>query len=83
VNTSAVIASSDPLRKNPRANDDRLLTAEDLAERWQLPGVRPATAVYRLAREGVIPVVRIGRYYRFRLAAIEAFEAAGGVAGDG
>lgn len=56
----------------------QLLTAEDLAERWQVK----VSAVYRLAREGVIPAVRLGRYYRFKPEAIESFEAAGG-AGDG
>lgn len=50
----------------------RLLTADELAERWQVP----KTQVYRLAREGRIPVVVIGRYYRFRLDAIEAWERA-------
>jgi excisionase family DNA binding protein len=57
---------------------DRLLTADELAERWQVPKAQ----VYRLAREGLIPCVRIGRYARFRRAAIEEFEAAGGVAAD-
>jgi excisionase family DNA binding protein len=51
----------------------RLLTAEELAERWQ---VKPPF-VYRLAREGAIPKVPIGdRTVRFRLSAIEAWEAA-------
>lgn len=49
----------------------QLLTAEQLAERWQVP----KTQVYRLAREGRIPTVQIGRYYRFKLEAIEAWEA--------
>jgi excisionase family DNA binding protein len=48
----------------------RLLTADQLAERWQVP----KSQVYRLAREGRIPTVEIGRYYRFRLDAIEAWE---------
>lgn len=48
----------------------RLMTAEELAARWQVP----KTQVYRLAREGRIPTVEIGRYYRFRLDAIEAWE---------
>jgi excisionase family DNA binding protein len=48
----------------------QLLTAEQLAERWQVR----ASHVYRLAREGAIPFVRLGRYVRFRLDAIEAFE---------
>ena len=48
-----------------------LLTVDDLAERWQVP----KSHVYRLTREGVIPAVRLGRYYRYRLDAIERWEA--------
>ena len=47
-----------------------LLTANQLAERWQIP----RSHVYRLAREGRIPVVELGRYRRFKLDAVEAFE---------
>lgn len=52
----------------------QLLTAEQLAERWQVPKAH----VYRLAREGRLPAVRIGRYYRFRTQVIEEWEQAGG-----
>jgi len=48
----------------------KLLTAEELAQRWQVP----KTQVWRLAREGAVPVVRIGRYMRFRRDAIEQWE---------
>jgi len=48
----------------------RLLTADDLAERWQVP----KSHVYRLTREAKIPTVRLGRYYRYRADVIEAFE---------
>lgn len=48
----------------------KLLTADDLAERWQL---KPS-AVYRLTREGVIPCVKLGRYYRYSPEQIEAYE---------
>jgi excisionase family DNA binding protein len=51
----------------------KLLTAEQLAERWQIP----TSQVYRLTREGQIPAVRLGRYYRYAPAAIKAFEAGG------
>lgn len=51
-----------------------LLTAEQVAERWQVPRAQ----VYRLARDGRLPAVAIGRYYRFELAALEAWEHAGG-----
>jgi excisionase family DNA binding protein len=47
-----------------------LLTADELAARWQVSKHH----VYRLARDGRVPCVPIGRYYRFRLAAIEAWE---------
>jgi excisionase family DNA binding protein len=49
---------------------DTLLTADQLAARWQVP----KSQVYRLARDGLIPTVRIGRYYRFKVSAVEAFE---------
>lgn len=55
----------------------KLLVAAELAERWQVP----TSQVYGLAREGKIPTVRIGRYRRFRLDHIEAFEARGGELG--
>lgn len=54
---------------------DQLLTAEQLAERWQVP----TSHVYRLARDGVLPVVRLGRYYRFRRDEIEQWELNGTV----
>ncbi len=47
-----------------------LLTADQLAERWQVP----KSHVYRLTREGAIPAVKLGRYYRYRLDAIERWE---------
>ncbi|MFL5854033.1 MAG: helix-turn-helix domain-containing protein [Solirubrobacteraceae bacterium] len=34
----------------------------------------PTGHVYRLAREGRIPAVRLGRYYRFRVDALERWE---------
>ena len=52
----------------------QLLTADQVAERWQVPKAH----VYRLTREGQLPTVRLGRYCRYRLAAIEAWEAHGG-----
>jgi excisionase family DNA binding protein len=48
----------------------RLPTAYELAERWQ---VRPSH-VYRLTRDGVLPTVRLGRYVRYRLEAVDQFE---------
>lgn len=48
----------------------QLLTAQQLAERWQVPKGQ----IYRLTRTGAIPVVKVGRYFRYRLDAIEAWE---------
>lgn len=52
----------------------QLLTASDVAERWQIP----VGHVYRLTRTGQLPTVRMGRYCRYTVTAIEAFEAGGG-----
>jgi excisionase family DNA binding protein len=52
----------------------RLLTADDVAERWQVS----TDLVYELTRAGELPVVKLGRRYRYRLEAIEEFECAGG-----
>jgi excisionase family DNA binding protein len=48
----------------------RLLTAAQLAERWQVPKAH----VYALTRRDEIPHVKPGKYYRYRLDQIEAFE---------
>ncbi len=48
----------------------QLLTADQLAQRWQVP----KSHVYRLTREGQVPAVKLGRYYRYHPAAIAAFE---------
>jgi excisionase family DNA binding protein len=48
----------------------QLLTAEQLAERWQVK----TGHVYALTRSGEIPAVKLGRYYRYRLDQIEMFE---------
>ena len=48
-------------------------TAEQLAERWSIP----VSQAYRLARDGRIKCLRLGRYVRFALAEVEAFERGG------
>lgn len=48
---------------------DRLLTAEEIAERL---GVK-TQSVWAQARAGRIPHVRLGRYQRFRESAVEAW----------
>jgi excisionase family DNA binding protein len=50
----------------------RLLTADELAERWQVP----KTWIYEKTRKGEIPTVPLpGKYRRYSLDAIEQFEA--------
>lgn len=46
----------------------QVLTAEQLAARWQVP----KSQVYRLTREGAIPAVKLGRHSRYRLDAPSA-----------
>jgi excisionase family DNA binding protein len=47
-----------------------LLTPAQLAKRWQVAKQQ----IYRLTRDGAIPAVKIGRYYRYTVEAIERFE---------
>jgi excisionase family DNA binding protein len=55
-----------------------VLTPAQLAERWQVAKAQ----VYRLTREGKLPAFEVGRYYRYRLDQIEAYEAFGGQVSD-
>jgi predicted DNA-binding transcriptional regulator AlpA len=49
----------------------RLLTAEELADRWQVP----TGWIYAKCRTGELPKVPLpGRYIRFRLDVVEQFE---------
>lgn len=51
--------------------NDKLLTAEELAARWQVK----VQWIYAKTRSGELPRVPLpGRYYRYRLDTIEAFE---------
>jgi predicted DNA-binding transcriptional regulator AlpA len=71
--STAILASTE----RQDAPKDRLLDPDEVALRW---GVTRAH-VYRLAREKKLPkgvVVELGRYYRFRLRGLQAFEEAGG-----
>lgn len=56
----------------------QLLTAQDLADRWQVP----VSHIYRLARGEQVPVVKLGKYKRFRVGDVEAFERSGGTEAD-
>lgn len=46
---------------------DRLLTAEEVAERLAVP----VSWVRESTRSGVVPHIKIGRYRRYRLADVE------------
>lgn len=61
----------------PETMTGRLMTAAEVAERWAVTKAH----VYRLTREDRLPTVHLGRYRRYRLEAIEAFEIGGGTAG--
>ncbi len=54
-------------RRGEGRMDERLMTAEQVADRL---GVR-RDWVYRQSRSGFLPVIRLGRYHRFRREAIE------------
>lgn len=76
----ALLRGKPPQRRHgerPRPSPEQLLTAEQLAQRWQVP----KSHVYRLTREGTIPAVKLGRYYRYSPAAIAEWE--GGATGGG
>ena len=47
-----------------------ILTPEELADRWRVP----RSQIYRLSRAGAIPLIQVGRYYRYRLELIEEYE---------
>jgi excisionase family DNA binding protein len=51
------------IREEVKANDERLLTPDELAERLKVP----VSWVYEQSRVGKIPTIRIGKYVRFRL----------------
>lgn len=51
----------------PALADNGLMTADEIATRL---GVKPGW-VYRQSRAGLIPTVKLGRYYRYRRDAIE------------
>ncbi len=54
-------------RPEAPADGDRLLTAEQVAERLQIPKGR----VYEMARQGEIPTARFGKYVRVPVSALQ------------
>ena len=57
----------------------RLLWAEEVASQIGIP----LQTVYRLTRDGHLPVVRVGRLYRYQPDAILAWMEAGGTVANG
>lgn len=57
----------DRSRRSDTERTGTLLSADELAE---ILGV-PTGWIYRQSRAGAIPTVKLGRYYRYRLEAIE------------
>lgn len=59
-------------------DQDVLLDPEALSERWGVP----KSQIYNLTRDGHLDEAKVtlGKYYRYRLAAIRRFEADGGTA---
>lgn len=55
--------------KVARCNDNRLLTAEEVADRIGMT----AAWVYSQTRAGRIPHVQLGRFYRYRTEAVESW----------
>ena len=69
---SAPGALRDAEDRASNAEVTRLMTADEVAHRWQVPKAH----VYRLTRRGEIPTVKLGRYVRYRVESIEAWELA-------
>jgi len=74
MNPSAPAPLTETANGHKPARASQLLTAEDVADRWKVP----KSHVWRLARERGLPCVKLGKYRRFSISAIEDFEAAGG-----
>jgi excisionase family DNA binding protein len=49
--------------------DDRLLTANEVAAQLRVSSM----TIYRLIRRGELPAVRVGRNYRVRASALDAY----------
>lgn len=69
-------ALTTPGRSSSQLTAARLLTAEQLAARWQVSKQH----VWRLTRSGQLPTVRLGKYCRYRVEDVEAWEREGGTA---
>ena len=65
----AALGAREPEPQRPAAAGDTLLTMPQVAERLGVPD----SEAYALARQGRLPVIRIGKYVRMRPADLTAF----------
>ena len=63
------VAHTTPDSGSANGNGDEILTAEQVAAWLQLP----TSWIYRQAREGHLPALKLGRYVRFRRGSVEAW----------
>ena len=57
------------MAKRPRKNGQQVLTAGEVAEYLRIP----RSTLYKLAQEGKIPAMKIGRHWRFDRGCIETW----------
>ncbi len=55
--------------QNGHEEEDKLLTAQQAGERWNIP----ASKIKAMARQGQLPCVRLGHYIRFSPADLARF----------
>ncbi len=55
--------------QNGHEEEDKLLTAQQAGERWNIP----ASKIQAMARQGQLPCVRLGHYIRFSPADLARF----------
>jgi excisionase family DNA binding protein len=67
---------TDKLQPHPDNSTDEILTAEEVAALFRVP----PSWVYRKARDGDLPSVKLGHYRRFWRSQILRFAAEGGTA---
>lgn len=63
-----------PVTSQPSPELGAFMTVEDVADMLRIN----KSTVYRMAKAGRIPATRVGRQWRFRLSALEAFLDGGG-----
>jgi excisionase family DNA binding protein len=65
----AIIQEAVQAAMNDHKAEDRLISSETAAERWEVP----KTWIEEKARRGELPCVKLGHYLRFRTIDLERF----------